>query len=88
MQKIEYKRLKKLLIQIHLQDKCYPAVPDGKSGNYKFDTACMYCNYKFDCWSDANDGKGLRVFNYSTGKRYLTKVEKEPNIDEVNEERT
>ena len=43
---------------------------------------------KFDCWSDANDGKGLRVFNYSTGKRYLTKVEKEPNVDEVNEERT
>ena len=57
-------------------DKCYQAVPDGKSGNYKLDTACMYCNYKFDCWSDANDGKGLRVFNYSTGKRYLTKVEK------------
>ena len=69
-------------------DKCYQAVPDGKSGNYKLDTACMYCNYKFDCWSDANDGKGLRVFNYSTGKRYLTKVEKEPNVDEVNEERT
>jgi hypothetical protein len=69
-------------------DKCYPAVPDGKSGNYKLDTACMYCNYKFDCWSDANDGKGLRVFNYSTGKRYFTKVEKEPNVDEVNEERT
>ena len=69
-------------------DKCYQAVPDGKSGNYKLDTACMYCNYKFDCWSDANDGKGLRVFNYSTGKRYLTIVEKEPNVDEVNEERT
>ena len=69
-------------------DKCYQAVPDGKSGNYKLDTACRYCNYKFDCWSDANDGKGLRVFNYSTGKRYLTKVEKEPNVDEVNEERT
>ena len=69
-------------------DKCYPAVPDGKSGNYKLDTACMYCSYKFDCWSDANDGKGLRVFNYSTGKRYFTKIEKEPNVDEVNEKGT
>ena len=82
------KKIKKVVNSDTPPDKCYSAVPDGKSGNYKLDTACMYCNYKFDCWSDANDGKGLRVFNYSTGKRYLTKVEKEPNVDEVNEERT
>ena len=41
------------------------------------------CNHKHACWSDVNDGKGLRAFQYSTGKRYLTKVEKEPNVEEV-----
>jgi len=82
------KKIKKVVNSDTPPDKCYSAVPDGKSGNYKLDTACVYCNYKFDCWSDANDGKGLRVFNYSTGKRYFTKVEKEPNVDEVNEKRT
>ena len=82
------KKIKEVVNSNTPPEKCYSAVPDGKSGNYKLDTACVYCNYKFDCWSDANDGKGLRVFNYSTGKRYLTKVEKEPNVDEVNEERT
>jgi len=82
------KKIKEVVNSNTPPEKCYSAVPDGKSGNYKLDTACVYCNYKFDCWSDANDGKGLRVFNYSTGKRYFTKVEKEPNVDEVNEKRT
>ena len=79
------KKIKKVVNSDTPPDKCYSAVPDGKSGNYKLDTACMYCNYKFDCWSDANDGKGLRVFNYSTGKRYFTQVEKEPNVEEVHD---
>ena len=82
------KKIKEVVNSNTPPEKCYSAVPDGKSGNYKLDTACVYCNYKFDCWSDANDNKGLRVFNYSTGKRYFTKVEKEPNVDEVNEKRT
>ena len=77
------KKIKKVVNSDTLPDKCYSAVPDGKSGNYKLATACMYCNYKFDCWSDSNDGKGLRVFNYSTGKRYFTQVEKEPNVEEI-----
>ena len=79
------KKIKKVVNSDTPPDKCYSAVPDGKSGNYKLDTACMYCNYKFDCWSDANDGKGLRVFNYSTGKRYFTQIEKEPNVEEVHD---
>ena len=79
------KKIKKVVNSDTPPDKCYSAVPDGKSGNYKLDTACMYCNYKFDCWSDSNDGKGLRVFNYSTGKRYFTQVEKEPNVEEVHD---
>jgi hypothetical protein len=80
--------LKKVIESTSVPDKCYTDVPDGKSGNYKLDTGCIYCNYKHDCWSDANNGKGLRTFQYSTGYRYLTKVEKEPNVDEVSEERT
>jgi len=64
--------------------KCYEPIPDGKSGNFRLDTGCTYCNYKFDCWSDANDGKGLRVFKYSTGQRYFTHVEKAPNVEEIN----
>ena len=39
----------------------------------------MYCDYKKICWSDANNGKGLRVFDYSDGKHFLTHVEREPN---------
>ena len=64
--------------------KCYEPIPDGKSGNFRLDTGCTYCNYKFDCWSDANDGKGLRAFKYSTGQRYFTHVEKAPNVEEIN----
>ena len=76
-------RIKKVVKSDVPPDKCYEAIPDGKSGNYRLDTGCVYCNYKHDCWSDANDGKGLRVFKYSTGQRYLTHIEKEPNVEEV-----
>ena len=64
-------------------DKCYSTVPDGASGNHKLAYGCFYCEHKRVCWSDANQGKGLRVFNYANGYRYLTKVSKEPNVEEV-----
>ena len=64
-------------------DKCYDDEPDGKSGNMKLARGCVYCRHKFECHSDANDGKGLRVFKYSTGYRYLTQVPKPPNVIEV-----
>jgi|TARA_R110002020_G_scaffold364_5_gene1880 hypothetical protein len=64
-------------------EKCYEPVADGKSGNYKLDFGCSYCSFKHECWSDANDGKGLRTFLYSTGPRFLTSVEKEPNVHEI-----
>ena len=41
--------------------------PDGESGNRKLAIGCMYCDYKVDCWKDANDGKGLRKFDYKNG---------------------
>ena len=64
-------------------DKCYDDEPDGKSGNMKLARGCTWCRFKHDCHKDANDGKGLRVFKYSTGYRYLTQVPKVPNVIEV-----
>lgn len=54
--------------------RCYPDVPDGKSGNMKLGTGCSYCSHKFACWPD------LKTYYYSTGPRYLTKVVKEPKV--------
>ncbi len=48
----------------------------------KLSVGCSYCAYKNDCWSDANDGHGLRKFIYSKGPRWLTKVVSEPNVPE------
>ena len=62
---------------------CYTPVPEGKSGNMKLPRGCFYCRHKNECHADANDGKGLRVFMYSKGLTYLTKVEKEPNVLEI-----
>jgi len=62
---------------------CYSPVPDGKKGNMKLPSGCGWCRYKFDCHQDANDGAGLRVFKYSTGRTYLTTVVSEPNVEEI-----
>ena len=62
---------------------CYTPIPEGKAGNMKLPRGCTYCRHKNECHKDANDGKGLRVFKYSRGLTYLTKVEKEPNVLEI-----
>ena len=66
-----------------MPDRCYSDIPDGKSGNRKLSIGCVYCGYKRDCWSDVNQGKGIRVFKYAHGRRYLTNVAKEPEVVEV-----
>lgn len=58
-------------------ERCYPAVPDGKSGNMKLDTPCSYCKHKFRCWP------GVRTFIMSTGPKYLVEVAREPKVPEV-----
>ena len=58
-------------------ERCYDAEPDGKSGNMKLGVNCSYCPFKKECWP------GLRTFIYSTGPRFLTKVEKVPDVYEV-----
>jgi hypothetical protein len=65
--------------------RCYSDVPDGKSGNYKLHIGCVYCSYKHDCWSDSNNGQGLKKFNYSTGPRYLTRIGRMPDVEEIHD---
>lgn len=66
--------------------RAYMAEPDGKSGNMKLPLECRYCQYKNECWKNANGGKGLRKFLYSNGPRWLTHVEREPDVQEVRQE--
>ena len=64
-------------------ERCYTPVPDGAKGNMKLPRGCVYCPHKFVCHEDANDGEGLRVFMYSKGPSYLTKVVSTPRVEEV-----
>lgn len=56
---------------------CHADVKDGESGNRKLGTECSYCPFKRSCFPD------LRTFIYSSGPRYLTRVERVPNVPEV-----
>jgi len=62
---------------------CYSPIPDGKKGNMKLSKGCNWCKYKFKCYADSNDGKGLRTFKYSNGLTYLTEVVVEPKVEEL-----
>lgn len=62
--------------------KCYEPKADGKSGNFILPTGCSYCSHKFHCWSDANNGEGLRTFLYANGPKFFTHVERTPNVPE------
>lgn len=75
--------LKKIMKQDTIPDKCYSDKLDGKQGNKILDKNCTYCDYKYECWQDANDGNGLRVFQYASGPTYFTHIEREPKVEEV-----
>ena len=77
------RHLKNVIASDIKPERCYPDEADGKSGNKKLSIGCAYCPYKKDCWSDANNGKGLRVFKYANGNRYLTQVHKTPDVEEI-----
>lgn len=51
--------------------------PDGKSGNMKLGVYCSYCSVKNLCYPS------LRTFLYSSGPRFLTHVERVPDVQEV-----
>lgn len=59
-------------------ERCYPDEEMGKSGNRVLGVNCSYCPFKFHCWSDANQGVGLRTFLYAKGPVHFTHVEREP----------
>ena len=75
--------LKKMVKSPILPDRCYDDMPDGKSGNRRLSVGCNFCEYKRDCWSDANGGAGLREFKYSNGSKFLTQVERTPDVEEL-----
>lgn len=60
-----------------LPSHCHKPVPDGKSGNEKLVSGCVYCDFREVCWPDAV------AYSYSSGPRYLTKVVKEPRVGNI-----
>lgn len=72
---IKYKKM--IVSQKRPPERQYRSIPDGKSGNEKLGTYCSYCEFKKTCWP------GLRTFVYSNGPRFLTKVERDPDVKEV-----
>lgn len=64
-------------------ERCYSPVPDGMKGNMKLPKDCNWCEFKFKCHADANNGEGLRTFKYSNGLSYLTKVVYTPKVEEL-----
>lgn len=62
---------------------CAESVPEGTKGNMKLARICTYCNFKFECHKDSNNGVGLRTFKYSKGPVYLTTVEALPKVAEL-----
>jgi len=61
-------------------DRRFQPIPEGKSGNMKLCVECSYCPFKHTCWADANGGKGLAGYVYSTGPIFLTEVKRPPNV--------
>ena len=76
------KNLNTALEQDTPPEKCYEYKTE-KNGNKTLATGCMFCPHKWECHSDANGGKGLRVFKYSNKNVMLAEVVKEPNVDEI-----
>ena len=64
-------------------ERCYTPIPEGKKGNMRLGSGCTYCGFKNQCWSAANNGRGLRAFKYSNGIKYFTRVTSTPNVQEL-----
>lgn len=75
--------LKEVLKNEKEPERCYDPVPEGKSGNLRLGTNCSYCPFKFHCWRDSNDGRGLLTYQYAKGPVFMTKVVKEPKVDKI-----
>src|SRR5210317_6514 len=62
--------------------KCYEDKVE-KNGNQTLATGCQFCIHKWECHSDSNNGKGLRVFKYANKNVFLTHIVKLPNVEEI-----
>lgn len=70
-------------------ERCYEPIPisrTDKSQNLKLNVGCSFCGWKEECWKDANNGEGLKTYIYSHGPVYLTKVVKEPRVQQQDSE--
>ena len=63
-------------------EKCYP-FKEEKNGNKTLAIGCQFCPHKWECHSDTNDGKGLRVFKYAAKNTMLADVVKLPLVEEI-----
>jgi len=81
--KTRIKSIKKAVKLDTPPEKCYNPIPEGVKGNEKLSRQCVFCPHKYDCWEDSNEGKGLRVFKYSKGLSYFTKVVSAPRVEEI-----
>ncbi len=75
--------IREVIEQPEPPERCYEAKPMGESGNMALSVGCSYCDHRFECWADANEGKGLRTFIYSGKPMFLTKVVREPKVPEI-----
>ena len=81
--KSRIKNIKKAVKLDTPPEKCYNPIPEGVKGNEKLSRQCVFCPHKYGCWEDSNGGKGLRVFKYSKGLSYFTKVVSAPRVEEI-----
>lgn len=61
--------------------RCHEPIKHGDNGNMKLSGKCKFCDFKAECWKDE-----VRIFRYSNEDIWMTKVVKEPRVDEVTEE--
>lgn len=73
--RLEY--IRNVLAQQHPPKSCENTVAMGTKGNRRLVSPCTYCKHKSECHP------GLRVFEYASGRTYLTKVVEEPRVKEV-----
>ena len=84
--KSKIKGLKASLKKLEPPELCYQPIAEGVKGNFKLPKECNWCEYKMECHSDSNKGKGLRVFDYARGPSFFTEVMVEPKVKEITNE--
>ena len=75
------REIKKVINSSEKPIPCYYPEPDGKSGNMKLNKNCVYCPHKWSCYPH------MRIFKYKEGDRYLTSVQRLPNVPDVTDEK-